>query len=353
MTDKAKKILGITGITLAVYLSMKYLLPAVAPFLIAFLLARWIYPLADRMEKKMPVNKGLITLGILLAGTAAVLAAGWFLGTRICEQIRGVVAHLEYYKTQVNEIAWRCCRHVESAFGVDGGEVMLFLEQNMDRAQQHIQNYAVPGLVQYSIEYVMGFLKVLGIFFLIFVAVLLIIKDYDAIRDKLQGCRGYQRMVNIFERLWKLGGAYLKAQMIIMLVVTVICVAGLWMLGNPYALLAGILIGILDVLPFIGTGTIFIPWALLCVLRSDFFHAAAYFTLFLVANTTREYLEPKLLGDKMGIYPIVIALVVYAGLYIFGVSGVILGPVSLLIVLECVRELWGETQQGEKSKRPE
>jgi undecaprenyl-diphosphatase len=67
MTDKAKKILGITGITLAVYLSMKYLLPAVAPFLIAFLLARWIYPLADRMEKKMPVNKGLITLGILLA----------------------------------------------------------------------------------------------------------------------------------------------------------------------------------------------------------------------------------------------------------------------------------------------
>ena len=105
MTDKAKKILGITGITLAVYLSMKYLLPAVAPFLIAFLLARWIYPLADRMEKKMPVNKGLITLGILLAGTAAVLAAGWFLGTRICEQIRGVVAHLEYYKTQVNEIA--------------------------------------------------------------------------------------------------------------------------------------------------------------------------------------------------------------------------------------------------------
>ena len=92
-----------------------------------------------------------------------------------------------------------------------------------------------------------------------------------------------------------------------------------------------------------GTGTIFIPWALLCVLRSDFFHAAAYFPLFLVANTTREYLEPKLLGDKMGIYPIVIALVVYAGLYIFGVSGVILGPVSLLIVLECVRELWGET----------
>ena len=43
----------------------------------------------------------------------------------------------------------------------------------------------------------------------------------------------------------------------------------------------------------------------------------------------------------MGVYPIIIALVVYAGLYIFGVSGVILGPLSLLVILECIREIWG------------
>ena len=73
MTEKTKKILGITGITLAVYLGMKYLLPAVAPFFVAFLLARWIYPLASRLEKKLPVNKGMITLVILLVGTGAVL----------------------------------------------------------------------------------------------------------------------------------------------------------------------------------------------------------------------------------------------------------------------------------------
>ena len=127
MTDKAKKILGITGITLAVYLSMKYLLPAVAPFLIAFLLARWIYPLADRMEKKMPVNKGLITLGILLAGTAAVLAAGWFLGTRICEQIRGVVENtgkrdcVELLPAS-GKCVWGGRRRSDAVFGAEHGQ---------------------------------------------------------------------------------------------------------------------------------------------------------------------------------------------------------------------------------------
>lgn len=345
MGEKTKKVLGITGITLAVYLGMRYLLPAVAPFFVAFLLARWIYPLADRLEKKLPVNKGLITLVILLAGTAAAAFSGWFLGVKLCEQIRSVIAHLEYYKGQVNEMALGCCRAAERTFGVDGDQVMLFLEQNMNRAQRHIQDYAMPGVVQHSVEYAVGFLKALGGFFLIFIAILLIMKDYDAIRERLRECRGYQRAVNIFERLWGLGGAYLKAQFTIMLIVIVICILGLWMTGNPYALLLGILIGVLDMLPFIGTGTIFIPWSLLCLLRGDFFHAAAYFTLFIVTSAVREYLEPRLLGHKMGVYPIVIALVVYAGIYIFGVTGVLLGPMSLLIILECVREIWGGEEE--------
>lgn len=350
MGEKTKKILGITGITLAVYLGMRYLLPAVAPFFVAFLLARWIYPLADRLERRLPANKGLITLVILLAGTAALAFSGWFLGVKLCEQIRSVIAHLEYYKGQVNEMALGCCRAAERTFGVDGDQVMLFLEQNMNRVQRNIQEYAMPGVVQHSVEYAVGFLKVLGGFFLIFIAILLIMKDYDAIRERLQECRGYQRAVNIFGRLWGLGGAYLKAQLTIMLIVIVICVLGLWMAGNPYALLLGILIGFLDVLPFIGTGTIFIPWALVCLLRGDFFHGAAYFTLFIVASAAREYLEPRLLGHKMGVYPIVIALVVYAGIYIFGVTGVLLGPMSLLIILECVREIWGGEEKGQKEQ---
>lgn len=347
MGEKAKKILGITGITLAVYLGMRYLLPAVAPFFVAFLLAHWIYPLAARLEKRLPVNKGVITLVILLAGTGAICFSGWFLGARLCEQIRSVVSRLEYYEAQVNEAAMQCCRAAERAFGVDGGQVMIFLEQNMDRAGVHIREYAMPGLVQHSVEYAVGFMKVLGCFFLIFIAVLLIIKDYDAIRGRLREYRGYQRAVNIFQRLWRLGGAYLKSQLIIMLIIIVVCVLGLWMTGNPYALLVGILIGALDVLPFIGTGTVFVPWSLLCLLRGDFFHAAAYFTLFILASGVREYLEPRLLGDRMGVYPIVIALVVYAGIYLFGVSGVLLGPMSLLVILECVREIWGSEKEGD------
>ena len=53
----------------------------------------------------------------------------------------------------------------------------------------------------------------------------------------------------------------------------------------------------------------------------------------------REFLEPRLIGARLGIYPFVMVVVVYAGLYLYGPSGVVLGPVTLLLILETVREL--------------
>ena len=113
------------------------------------------------------------------------------------------------------------------------------------------------------------------------------------------------------------------------------------MLGNSYALLAGILIGFLDALPFIGTGTVLLPWAVVELIRGKIWRAVAYVILFLICNSTRDFLEPRLLGEKLGVYPIVIAVVVYAGICIFGAFGVLLGPLMLLIIREISRE-WME-----------
>ena len=52
----------------------------------------------------------------------------------------------------------------------------------------------------------------------------------------------------------------------------------------------------------------------------------------------RELLEPRLIGAKLGVYPFVMVVVVYAGLYLFGAAGVLLGPVMLLTVIEILRE---------------
>ena len=159
------------------------------------------------------------------------------------------------------------------------------------------------------------------------------------VREQLRNYRLYRHVEHISGRMWHQGGMYLKAQAMIIGIVSILCVLGLWLLGNPYFVLLGVAAGLLDALPFIGTGTVLLPVAFFLVLQGSYAKAAGYGVLFFITYVAREFLEPRLIGARLGIYPFVMVVVVYAGLYLYGPSGVVLGPVTLLLILETVREL--------------
>lgn len=338
MDARIRKTIGITGITLAVYVIMKYMLVYIAPFLVAFLIVRLLNPLAERLKKHLPVSKGTIIFCIMSLILALAGIALWFLGARLFAQIRSVMAHIEWYEARLEYAVDGCCQFINKNFGIESTAIRRMIYQNIDRFTGKIQEINITQVFQNSFRYAMVVLKWFGAFFIVFVAVLLIVRDYDEICTKLEKYSIWRHAVCVGERLWKMAGLWLRAQFMIMAAVMAECVIGLWILGNPYALLVGIIIGLLDVLPFIGTGTILLPWAVIWMIKGDFFHAAAYATLFLVTNSTRDFMEPRLLGQKLGIYPIVIAVVVYAGICIYGAAGVLFGPLTLLIIKEVSRE---------------
>ena len=177
---------------------------------------------------------------------------------------------------------------------------------------------------------------------MLFVAVILLMRDYDEMKEKLEQYSIYQHFHRITGRMWKQGGMYMKAQASIIGIVILICTLGLWALGNPYFLLLGIVIGLMDALPFIGTGTVLIPMAVFFLFRRQFRLAACYLGLFLLTYIVREFLEPRMIGARLGIYPFVMIVVVYAGIYLYGAAGVIWGPVTLLTVMEIWREIAGD-----------
>ena len=79
--------------------------------------------------------------------------------------------------------------------------------------------------------------------------------------------------------------------------------------------------------------------AVFFLFQKNFRLAACYAALFLVTYIVREFLEPRLFGARLGIYPFVMVVAVYAGLYLYGTAGVLLGPVTLLTVMEINREV--------------
>lgn len=345
MTE-GKKILTVSGVTLAVYFAMRYLLPYVIPFFIAYFLVHLLNPLTEKIRKRLHWKKEIIVSILLFFLLGLCTLFLYYIYCMLMGQIRKIALNFDYYYSCFCDIVDECCYVAQRKLGVDVKEVRQFVYSSLDHATDQLRVYMVPGVVNYSVRYLKKAADI-GIFLLmLFVSVVLLMKDYDEMYEKLQQYRIYGHIHRITQRMWKQGGMYLKAQMIIILIITVIVAAGLWMLGNPYFLLLGIVIGLTDALPFIGTGTALIPMAVYELFRRDYKLALGYLFLFLLTYIMREFLEPRLIGSKLGVYPFVMVVVVYAGLYLYGTAGVLLGPVSLLLVIEITREIFQKDESG-------
>ncbi|MDO4343954.1 MAG: AI-2E family transporter [Eubacteriales bacterium] len=344
MRSGYKEIIMVTGIAAAVFLGMKFILPVVIPFLLAWFLVRLIMPAAAWLEAKLHIKRVMAGGFLLVLLTAAVGIILYLLGSQLILQICNLMANFDLYMGKAEQFVENCCTVVEKNTGIHAQAVEKFIYDNMTLLEQRIQVYAVPGMLKNSLSYLKSILEWLGVVLIVFVSFMLILKDYDKLRDGLKKYGVYDRIHKINAAMQSLGGAWIRAQLLIILIVTVICVTGLWLLGYPYALLMGITIGLLDALPFIGTGTVLIPWGAFLMFTGEFWYGVCLVVLFLITNTLREFLEPKLIGDRMGIYPIAMVAAVYIGICIYGVFGVLLGPLSLMLVIEIRRELRNEQE---------
>lgn len=334
-----KKLLMAVGITLAVYIGVKYLLPYVIPFFIAYLLVHLLNPVTVKIRRKLPWKKEIIVSILLMVLLVLCSFLFYWFYQQLMLQIRRIAMNFDYYYSCFCGWIDGCCGLVEENFGVRVEDVRSFVYTGLNEVTDQIRVYIVPNVLNYSVRYLKKILDGGAFLLMLFVAVILLMKDYDEMNDRLKKYVWYHHLHNVTDRMWKQGGMYMKAQMIIIAVIIVLCAVGLWALGNPYFLLLGIVIGLMDALPFIGTGTVLIPMAVYFLFRKSFRLTAGYLGLFLLTYVVRELMEPRMIGAKLGIYPFVMVVVVYAGLYLYGAAGVLLGPVTLLTVMEIWREV--------------
>ena len=116
------------------------------------------------------------------------------------------------------------------------------------------------------------------------------------------------------------------------------------MVWNPYSLLLGIGIGLMDAFPFLGAGVVLIPWAVICFIKGSWTHGMILVGLYMTCYVVRQFMETKIMGNKMGLSALETLISMYVGLLLFGFSGVLLGPVGLLVI-EDLLELYGDERR--------
>nr|MCR5733521.1 AI-2E family transporter [Lachnospiraceae bacterium] len=128
-------------------------------------------------------------------------------------------------------------------------------------------------------------------------------------------------------------GAYFAAQFKIMGVIYVMLLIGLLILKAKYAPLIGIIIAMLDFLPFLGTGTVMLPWAIVKFIQQDYRMGAGILILWAITQAVRQFIQPKFVGDSMGIAPIPTIILLYVGFRVGGPIGLIFAvPIGMIVI---------------------
>ena len=103
----------------------------------------------------------------------------------------------------------------------------------------------------------------------------------------------------------------------------------------------------MDALPFIGTSIILIPVAVLFFLEKEIWKGIVVLIIYVICVLIREFMEPKLIGKELDIFPVVMLISIFAGAKLFGLSGIIKGP--LFIVL--YKKLWTMLNKVDKPEK--
>ena len=137
----------------------------------------------------------------------------------------------------------------------------------------------------------------------------------------------------IYDNFTAAFGGYFKAQFKIMFVITAIMFVGFEILRVGYSFLFALGIAFLDVLPVFGTGAILWPWAIIDVISGNYFRAIGLVIIYLICQVVKQLLQPKMVGDSIGLNPLATLLFMFVGYRLYGVFGMIIGiPVGMVLV---------------------
>lgn len=348
--QKLQYISGIVIITVSVIAGFKYVFPFVAPFVIAYAVAVMIEKPVNRLARVFKGRK-MIASAVIVILFSAVLCVGIGLAAYFgLAEIKSFIKNYEYNMVTFRQTAARICFNMDGWLGLSDGQCLDFICRCMEKFEKTVDNGGVSQImtkvVTISVPAVIKTITVTGSVIICFISVVYLAVVIDNVRDWKKENVFRMEIKAVSDSLYRLIQVYFKIEALILVINSILCIIALLIIKNPYAVVLGILIGIVDVLPVFGTGTVLLPWALFELVNKNVTSAAVLVSAYVVTYFVREIMESKCLGDKTGIPPFVMLMVIFLGIMIYGIMGFILGPVSYCIMKALILHLKIEIERG-------
>ncbi len=345
-TAAAATVVVLGGLLLG-FLFFRYLFGVLVPFAVGWGVALLVRRPAEVLSERLRLRVGLWRL-LLSALLTALLGALAFFG------VRGLL-------TEASSLLSR----LESGEVVVGGGITALLsripflstlfpntEAVLDRVGDWVLT-ALPAAVSRLAAALPGvFLG--GVFSLI--ATFYFCLDLERVHEGMRRIlpERWQRNATVFKsRAVRVGLTVLRTDLLLMLIAFALVFVGFLLLGVRYPLLLSALFSLFDFLPAVGVGTLLIPWGLWLLITGEVGRGIGLLALAVVVAIVRQLVEPRLLGARYELHPLLTLLSMYAGARLFGALGLLLAPMLLLLLRATLFEEKGpRAPDREKTKKP-
>lgn len=316
-----------------------WLIRFLMPFVIGWIISSIANPVVCWLDKKLKIQKRFGSAIMIVAVLAAVVGLLYLIGSFLVREAGELIVHLpEMYQSivaQMEEIGQNLSGIVKmlpagmkdswKALGSNLGDALgTWVGELTEPTVSMAGNIAkqIPTVV------IGGFVSIISAYF--FVA------DREMIMTwckKVTPKAIYERLSMVVSNFKFAVGGYFIAQFKIMAVVCVILFIGLTLLKVEYAVMLSILIGFLDFLPFFGTGTAFVPWCIYTLLTGDYMRALFLALIYVITQVVRQLIQPKLVGDQVGLNPLPTLVFIYIGYRLGGFLWMILAvPLGMILI---------------------
>ncbi len=329
-------ILKIALAILAIFLFTK-IWKYIVPFILAYFFASLIEPFVKLIEKKLRIPRKIGSVFSILVVLGTIGAIFTFLISRLIKEIENVYQTIEFNIDKISDFFNNLVEQINGIYIQLPVEITDIINRAAEDVTSNLKDILRPivNVAQVPIQFALFLPQVLIFILVTILATYFMSSDKHTILRFLDGqiptnwlkrTRGITN--NVFVALF----GWLRAQLIIMSITFSEILLGLLIIGVENALLIALIIALVDVLPVLGAGSVLVPWSIINLIAGNTKLGLSTFLLYVIVLFVRQLIEPKIVGQQIGVHPLFTLAGMYIGLKLLGVLGMFVGPLTVVIV---------------------
>lgn len=331
-------LLTVTIVLLLILVAPK-LIAFFLPFVIGYIIALIANPVVKFLEKRLKIVRKHGSAIVIVVVLALIIGALYLVISLLLREIISFLTDLPDLYDSINLQIKEVQNNLQGVYKAFPLGVQKFIDNLGNNIGEYIttfiQKIELPSisdaglLVKNAADFLFALIiTIMSSYF--FVAE----RERMAIQIKKALPESWADKIKMISDNFKLAfGGYLKAQIKIMFIITVILFVGFEIMNVGYSMLLALGVAFLDFLPFFGTGAVLWPWAVVELVTGNYIRAVGLIIIYLICQVVRQILQPKLVGDSIGISPMETLLFMYVGYKIKGILGIIIGiPIGMILV---------------------